>query len=85
MINALIDGNGMHRLDIAGNGADVVAEFGILINQYYSAMSKSSPDLLPGLLPGLRAAFQVLTAPESPVWGVDESVQGIFLSKKVGR
>ena len=57
MINALIDENGMHRLDIVGNGAEVVAEFGILINQYYSAMSKSSPDLLPGL----RAAFQVLT------------------------
>lgn len=53
MINALIDENGMHRLDIVGNGAEVVAEFGILINQYYSAMSKSSPDLLPGL----RAAF----------------------------
>lgn len=81
MINALIDENGMHRLDIVGNGADVVAEFGMLINQYYSAMSKSSPDLLPGL----RAAFQVLTAPESPVWGVDESVQGIFLNRKVGK
>lgn len=81
MINALIDENGMQRLDIVGDGAGVVAEFGILINQYYSAMSKSSPDLLPGL----RAAFQVLTAPESPVWGVDESVQGIFLNRKVGK
>ena len=81
MINALIDENGMHRLGIVGNGADVVAEFGILINQYYSAMSKSSPDLLPGL----RKAFQVLTAPESLVWEVDESVQGIFMNKKVGK
>lgn len=52
-----------------------------MINQYYSAMSKCAPDLLPGL----RRAFQVLTAPESPVWGVDEGVQGIFLNKKVGR
>lgn len=81
MINALVDENGMHRLDIVGNGAEVVAEFGILINQYYSAMSKSSPDLLPGL----RAAFQVLTEPESLVWDVDESVQGIFLNKEVGK
>lgn len=81
MINALIDENGMRRLDIVGNGADVVAEFGVLINRYYSAMSKTSPDLLPGL----RAAFQVLTAPESPVWGVDGSVQGIFLTKEVGK
>lgn len=81
MINALIDEKGMHHLDIAGDGAGVVAEFGVLINQYYSAMSKSSPDLLPGL----RKAFQVLTAPESPVWEVDESVQGIFLNRKVGK
>ena len=81
MINALIDENGMHRLDIVGNGVEVLAEFGVLINQYYSAMSKSSPDRLPGL----RAAFQVLTDPESPVWDVDESVQGIFLNRKVGK
>lgn len=81
MINALIDENGMHRLGIVGNGAEVVTEFGILINQYYSAMSKSSPDLLPGL----RAAFAALTAPESPVWALDESVEGIFVSRKVGK
>ena len=81
MINALIDEKGMHRLDIVGNGADVVAEFGILINQYYSAMSKSSPDLLPGL----RAAFQVLTAPESPVWNLDEGVEGIFINRRVDK
>lgn len=81
MINALIDEKGMRRLDITGNGADVVAEFGILINQYYSAMSKCAPDQLPGL----RAAFRVLAASESPVWNVDESVQGIFANKKVGK
>ena len=33
----------------------------------------------------MREAFAALTAPESPVWDLDESVEGIFVSRKVGK
>ena len=81
MIDVRISKNGIERYEITGTAADVVAEFGIMINQYCSAVKKCCPQILSGL-PGL---FTALTAPESPVWKLDENVEGIFVSKKVGK
>lgn len=59
----------------------IVAEFGLLINQYYSAISKSAPQLLPHL----RIAFKALVAPDSLVWIVDNDVQGIFINRRMDK
>ena len=39
MIKAHIDSDGMKCLDIAGSAPTIVAEFGVIINQYYSAIA----------------------------------------------
>lgn len=78
MINARID-KGIQRLDIEGTPADVLIEFGYMINRYYSAVKKCCPQGLPAL----RKGFAALTAPDSPVWKMDENVEGIFISRKV--
>lgn len=80
MINVRID-NGIQHFDVEGTPDTVVTEFGLMINQYCSAVKKCCPQVLPGL----REAFAALTAPESPVWALDESVEGIFVSRKVGK
>lgn len=79
MIDARIGKNGIERYETTGTPAEVVAEFGILINRYCSAVKKCCPQILPGL----PKAFAALTAPESPVWKLDENVEGIFVSGKV--
>lgn len=81
MIKAHIDSDGMKCLDIAGSAPTIVAEFGVIINQYYSAISKSAPQLLPHL----RIAFEALVAPDSPIWTVDDGVQGIFINRRVDK
>ena len=81
MIKAHIDSDGMKCLDIAGPVPTIVAEFGIIINQYYSAIFKSAPQLLHPL----RLAFASLVAPDSPVWIVDNDVQGIFINRRVDK
>lgn len=81
MIDVRISKNGIERYEIAGTPADVVAEFGIMINQYCSVVKKCCPQMLPGL-PGL---FTALTAPESPVWELDESVEGIFMIEEADK
>lgn len=81
MIKAHVDSDGMKCLDIAGPTPVIVAEFGLLINQYYSAISKSAPQLLPHL----RIAFKALVAPDSPVWIVDNDVQGIFINRRMDK
>lgn len=81
MIKAHIDSDGMKCLDIAGSPPETVAEFGLIINQYYSAVSKSSPQLLHPL----RLAFAALVAPDSPVWIVDNDVQGIFINRRMDK
>lgn len=63
MIKAHIDSDGMKCLDIPGSAPTIVAEFGLIINQYYSAISKSATQLLHPL----RLAFASLVAPDSPV------------------
>lgn len=40
MIDVRISKNGIERYEITGTPADVVAEFGIMINQYCSAVKK---------------------------------------------
>lgn len=81
MIKAHIDSDGMKCLNIAGSAPTIVAEFGFIINQYYSAIFKSAPQLI---LP-LRLAFASLVAPDSPVWIVDNDVQGIFINRRVDK
>lgn len=81
MIKAHVDSDGMKCLDIAGSAPVIVAEFGLLINQYYSAISKSAPQLLPHL----RIAFKALVAPDSPIWTVDDGVQGIFINRRTDK
>ena len=81
MIKAHIDSDGMKCLDIAGSAPTIVAEFGLIINQYYPAISKSAPQLLHPL----RLAFASLVAPDSPVWVVDNDVQGIFINRRVDK
>lgn len=81
MIKAHIDSDGMKCLDIAGSAPTTVAEFGIIINQYYSAIFKSAPQLLYPM----RLAFASLVAPDSPVWIVDNDVQGIFINRRVDK
>ena len=81
MIKAHIDSDGMKCLDIAGTMPAVVAEFGVIANQYYSAISKSNPQLLPPL----RRAFEVLFAPDSPVWTADDDAQGIFINRRMDK
>lgn len=43
MIDVRISKNGIERYEITGTPADVVAEFGIMINQYCSAVKKMLP------------------------------------------
>ena len=81
MIKAHIDNDGMKCLGIAGSAPTIVAEFGLIINQYCSAVSKSSPQLLHPL----RLAFAALVAPDSPVWIVDNDIQGIFISRRMDK
>lgn len=81
MIKAYIDSDGMKCLDIAGSAPTIVAEFGLIINQYYSAINKSAPQLLHPL----RLAFAALVAPDSPVWIVDNDIQGIFINRRVDK
>ena len=81
MIKAHIDSGGMKCLDIEGSMSEIVAEFGLIINQYYSAISKSTPQLLPPV----RRAFEVLFAPDSPVWTADDDVQGIFINRRIDK
>lgn len=81
MIKAHIDSDGMKCLDIAGSAPTIVAEFGIIINHYYSAIFKSAPQLLHPL----RLAFASIVAPDSPVWIVDNDVQGIFINRRVDK
>lgn len=81
MIKAHIDSDGMKCLDIAGSAPTIVSEFGLIINQYYSSISKSAPQLLHPL----RLLFAALVAPDSPVWIVDNDVQGIFISRRMDK
>lgn len=81
MIKAHIERDGMKCLEIAGSLQETVAEFGLIINQYYSAVSKSNPQLLHPL----RLAFAALVAPYSPVWIVDNDVQGIFINRRMDK
>lgn len=81
MIKAHIDSDGMKCLDIAGSAPTIVAEFGVIINQYYSAISKANPQLLHPL----RRSFAALVAPDSPVWIVDNDVQGIFINRRMDK
>ena len=81
MIKAHIDSDGMKCLDIAGSAPTIVAEFGLINNQYYSAIFKSATQLLHTL----RLAFASLVAPDSPVWIVDNDVQGIFINRRVDK
>ena len=81
MIKAHIDRDGMKYLDIAGSAPTIVSEFGLIITQYYSAISKSTPQLLHPL----RLAFAALVAPDSPVWIVDDDVQGIFINGRMDK
>lgn len=79
MIDARISKNKIEQYVTTGTPAEVVAEFGILINQYCSAIKKCCPQILPGL----QGLFAALTAPENPVWKLDENVEGSFMSGKV--
>lgn len=81
MIKEHIDSDGMKCLDIAGSAPTIVAEFGLIINHFYSAISKSVPQLLHPL----RLAFASLVAPDSPVWIVDNDVQGIFINRRMDK
>lgn len=81
MIKAHIDSDGMKCLDIEGQAHVIVAEFGLIINQYYSAIIKSAPQLLHPL----RTAFAALVAPDSPVWIVDNDIQGIFINRRMDK
>ena len=81
MIKAHIDRDGMKCIYICGPAPTIVAEFGLIINQYYSAISKSAPQLLHPL----RLAFASLVAPDSPVWVVDNDVKGIFITRRVDK
>lgn len=81
MIKAHIDSDGMKCLDIEGSAPTIVAEFGVIINQYYSAISKSVPQLLHPL----RLSFAAPVAPDSPVWIVDNDVQGIFINRRMDK
>ena len=81
MIKEHIGSDGMKCLDIAGSAPTIVAEFGLIINHFYSAISKSVPQLLHPL----RLAFASLVAPDSPVWIVDNDVQGIFINRRMDK
>lgn len=81
MIDVRISRSGLERFDSNGTPAEIVLEFGYLINQYCSAIKKCCPQALPGV----QKAFADLTAPGSPVWVLDENVEGIFMSRKVDK
>lgn len=79
MIDVRISKKEIDCCKITGTTAEILAEFTLLINQFYSAMAKTAPQLLPSI----REYFAKITAPGSPMWEVDESVEGIFVTKKV--
>ena len=79
MIDVRISKKGIGHCKIIGTTAEILAEFALLINQYYSATAKTAPQLLPSI----REGFAKITAPGSPMWELDESVEGIFVTEKV--
>lgn len=81
MIDVCISKKGIECCEITGTTAEVWGEFAFLINQYYSAMAKIAPQLLPLI----RERFAGITAPGGPVWKLDESVEGIFMIKEADK
>lgn len=79
MIDVRISRSGLERFDSNGTPAEIVLEFGYLINQYCSAIKKCCPQALPGV----QKAFADLTEPGSPVWKLDEGVERFFVSRRV--
>lgn len=79
MIDVRIRKKGIGLCKITGTTAEILAEFTLLINQYYSAMAKTAPQWIPSI----REYFAKITAPGSPMWELDENVEGIFVTKKV--
>lgn len=70
---------GIGHCNITGTTAEILADFTLLINLYYSATAKTAPQLLPSI----RECFAKITAPGSQMWELDESVEGIFVTEKV--
>lgn len=79
MIDVRISRSELERFDSNGTPAEIVLEFGYLINQYCSAIKKCCPQALPGV----QKAFADLTAPGSPIWKLDEGVEGFFVCRRV--
>lgn len=63
MIDVRISKKEIDRCKITGTTAEILAEFTLLINQFYSAMAKTAPQLLPSI----REYFAKITAPGSPM------------------
>lgn len=49
MIDVRISKKGTCHCKITGTTAEILAEFTLLINQYYSATAKTAPQLLPSI------------------------------------
>ena len=49
MIDVRISKKGICHCEITGTTAEILAEFTLLINQYYSATAKTAPQLLPSI------------------------------------
>lgn len=49
MIDVRISEKGICHCTITGTTAEIVGEFSLLINQYYSATAKTAPQLLPAI------------------------------------
>lgn len=79
MIDVRISRSGLERFNSNGTPAEIVLEFGYLINQYCTAIKKCCPQALPGV----QKAFADLTEPGSPIWKLDEGVEGFFVSRRV--
>lgn len=81
MIDMKMNDNQLVRCRCSGNNQTLAAELGLAVQMMYSIVSKRDPEAARSL----KWHIQAVMADESPVWQVDERVEGICFARKVKR
>lgn len=82
MIKCKIANQCVEVLEASGSTETIAVEIAALIANRYSALYKSNSGRSQADLFKLMIN-RIITAPDSPVWVPDESVEGIFISRPI--
>lgn len=82
MIKCKIANRCVEVLEASGSTKTIVVEVAALIANLYSALCKSAAGQEQSRLFRLMLNH-IITAPDSPVWEPDSSIEGIFLSRPI--